>query len=253
MLGVQVSLCAVRAGEFAICILLGNLGLGGGRSGCWRGRPARRAGQNATATLRAHDMGRLVVLLHQRRLGHHRALRVGRSQPALGHHATSRHRAQHGRDATTRGRGRCDRLRVSRRDRGLGHHGRRCLVRLLLLPVRVVHQGVLLTRRSLLRWRGRIAAHGVGRVGSRRSARRVRVARVHGHGGVVVEGWQSLVLAVLEVVGGRDCRGRRIRSRARVIDHVRRVVVVVVHNPTRCLPRCDDRNCSIRTRLWLSV
>lgn len=90
----------------------------------------------------------------------------------------------------------------------------------------------------------------------------MRMARVHGHSRIVMEGRQRLVLpvlqmgtvlqvgTVLQMAGGGYGRGGRVRSCARSVDHVRRVVVVV-HNPTQCFPRCDKRSSSIRTKLCL--
>lgn len=250
MLGVKVRLCTVRARKFAVRVLLGDLCLRRGRSGGGRSRSAGCAGQDTSATLGANNVRRLVALLHERWLGHHGALRVRRIQPALGHHTTGGHWSQDRRDTAAGGRSRGNGLRVRGGDRGLGHHGRRGRVGLLRLLVGVVHHGILLSGGSLLRWRRGVAAHRVGSVGSCRRARRVRVARVHRHGRIVVKRRQSLGLPVLQVVGRGDGRGRGVRSRARVIDHVRGVVVVVVHNPTRCLPRCDERSGSIRIRLW---
>lgn len=178
-------------------------------------------------------MSRLVVLLVKNRwLRHHRALRVGRGQAALWHDTASRHRSQDRWDAAAWRRRRRNRLRVGCRHGGLGHHGGGGRVRLLVL-VGIVHHGIRASARGL--WRGRsVAAHGGGSVRGCGRPRSVRVARVHRHGWVVrLERWKSLVLAVLQVVGGNRRVGW-IRSR-RSVDHVRRVVVVF-HNPTLCLP-----------------
>lgn len=213
VLRMKVGLRAVRAGEFSISVLLGNLSLGGSGARRRRGRPSRRAGQNASPALRADDVSGLVALLHQRRLAHHRALGVWRGQAALWHHAASRHRSEDGRNATAGRWSRGDGLGVGRRDRRLGHHGGGGGIRLLVLLVGVVHHGICRAAGSLLRRGRRVRAHRVGSVWCCRRARRVRVARVHRHGRIVVERRQRLALAVLQVVtvlqvaGGRD--GRR--------------------------------------------
>lgn len=117
MLSVKVCLGAVRAREFAICVLLGDLGLGRSSSRGWRSRPTRSAGQDSPAALGANHVSGLVILLENRWLCHHGTLRVGRSQATLGHDTASWHGSQDWRDATAgRGRGR-DRLGVSLGDR----------------------------------------------------------------------------------------------------------------------------------------
>lgn len=156
MLRMKVCLCAVRAGKFAICVFLGNLSLSGGRAWSRRSRPAGRAGEDASATLGADDVSRLVALLHQRGLSHHGALCVWRGQAALGHDTAGGHRAQDRRDATAGGWSRRDRLRMSRRDGRLGHHGGGGSIRLLVLLVGIVHHRVCWSTGSLLRWRGRV-------------------------------------------------------------------------------------------------
>lgn len=113
VLGVQVSLSAMRAGEFAISVLLRDHGALS-RSGSRRsGRSSRRAGQNTTASLGANNMGRLLSLLQDGLLVRHQRTRVGRRHAGLGHDATGGHGTEHGGSARRRGR---NGLRVRRGD-----------------------------------------------------------------------------------------------------------------------------------------
>lgn len=196
VLGVQVRLGAVRAREFAIGILdrdnsvLCSRSTGGGSSGAAGG-----AGQNASAALRANNMGRLFTLAHDAVLGHHRTRTVGRANAILAHEATRRHRAQDGRTAATSGRGR-NGLRVRSSRGGAGHHGLRRAVasvrRVRVLGHRV--HAASLASLGALRVAGRQVVRRVWRIG-RTGARGVRVATVHG----------------LHAGGGRLQRRQRLR------------------------------------------
>lgn len=179
MLSVEVSLGTMRAWKFSVRILLGNHGILARSSAGGSGGPARSTGQNATASLRSNHVSWLLAFLHDRLLmGHERALAVRRRHAGLSHHTAGGHWAQNGRTGR-RGRRR-DGLGVGGSDGRLRHHRGRCSIALVgLLRVRVRHH-VLIASTSTLR-RRRVVAHvAVGRSGWVGSARRVRVATVHG-------------------------------------------------------------------------
>lgn len=223
MLRVQVGLGAVRARELAIGILdRNNSALGVASASRSGSRAAGSAGENATATLRADDVCRLVGLAHA--TGHDTARAVGRVHTGLGHDTTGGHGTQNRRNASRRG-GRRDGLRVRRSHRGLGQHGLsavrlgrgRVLAHLLVRTARL-----LLLLLLLLRLVRRHVVLGARSVGRRRSARCVRVAAVHlvhGGGGLRLQRRQSLVrqrgVGVLKLMR-RDGGGRRVGGRGRV-------------------------------------
>jgi hypothetical protein len=227
MLGVEVGLGTVGAWEFAVRILLGNLGLRDTRASSWRWGTSRSTRKYATATLRTYHMGRLFSILGQHRgLLHHRALAIGRVHAGLGHHTSSRHRPKNWGYTSSSRRCGCKRLLVlmHRRGRGLGHHARRhrvvlllwLLLRLLgLLLVRILLHDItpapsillLLLLLLLALRRRRIRGHVVGgdrRVGGRRRPRRVWVTTVRVlHGGMRrVGGLQGRQLVLLRELLG---------------------------------------------------
>jgi hypothetical protein len=123
MLGMEVSLCAVRAREFAICVLDRNHGVLGASTSGWGSRPSRSTGQDSASSLRANNVSRRFALWHHRSGLHKRTRTVRRRNTRLRHDASRRHRTQHRRTATT-SRSRRDRLWVRRGSGRLGHHGR---------------------------------------------------------------------------------------------------------------------------------
>lgn len=123
MLGMEVSLCAVRAREFAICVLDRNHGVLGASTSGWGSRSPRSTGQDAASSLRANNVSGRFALWHNRSGLHKRTRAVRRRDTRLGHDASRRHRTQHRRAATT-SRSRRDRLWVRRGSGRLGHHGR---------------------------------------------------------------------------------------------------------------------------------
>lgn len=221
VLGVEVSLGAVRARELAVRILDGNDGaLCVARASRSGGRASRSAGKDAAAALRANHVSRLVAIAHTSRENGARS--VGRVHAGLRHDATSRHGAKDGRDATG-GRSRRDGLRVRGSHRGLGQHR---LSAVALGRGRVLAHLLVRTAASSLSSRLlRVGGHVVRRarsVGGRGGARSVRVAAVHlvhGRGGLRLKRRQSLVrqgrVGVLQLVR-RDCGRRRVGGRARV-------------------------------------
>lgn len=185
MLGVKVSLGAMRAWELSISVLdrdYGVLRASGGSS-----RAARRAGENAPATLRAHDMRRLVGSLRNRHLlvGNEVVgglVRRGHAR-LLGDDAARRHGSQDRRVVASTSRRRRNWLRASSTRRGLRHHRVGCAIgvrrRVLALLRHRVHGTTAAWLRSL-RLVARQIVVRIGRVGRARGPRRVRVAPVDG-------------------------------------------------------------------------
>lgn len=183
MLGVEVSLCAVRARELSISILDGNNSVLGAGSSSLSSRASRSTRQNSSAALRSNNVGRLVTILEHGVGLHERTRSVGRGYAGLGHDATGGHGAQNRRSAATRRRG-SNGLRVRDRSGSLRHHTSRGSI--ALVRVRVLGHGV--HARTVARLRGLLLVAGqvlVWSVWSARSSRCVRVAaveRLHGHG-----------------------------------------------------------------------
>lgn len=182
VLRVQIRLGAVRAREFSVSVLLGDLALGLSRTSSRRRGPARGAGQNASASLRADNMSRLLAVGHHRSLRHQRALAIRRVHARLGHDSTGRHGAEDRWGPATSGSGGgSNRLRVRGRGGGLRHHARRGTgIRLLLVRV-VAHDGIRAGAARVLRGRRRVASHGARGtrgVGRRRCSRSVGIAPV---------------------------------------------------------------------------
>lgn len=197
VLGVQVRFGTVRARELAIRVLHGNDGaLGSTSAGLRRSRATGSTGKDATAALRAHDVGGLVAIRHG--LLHQASVTVGRLNAGLRHDAAGRHGTQVRRDPATRG-SRRDGLRVSRSQRGLGHHTRSGRVALRRRRIAAGHlvRSAASTLSAMRRVVGHVSAitawvvvgramtvgvgcrGGIGRIGRGRRARRVRVAAVH--------------------------------------------------------------------------
>jgi len=129
MLGMEVSLGAVRAREFAISVFHGDHSvLGTGASGRG-GRSSRSAGKDTASSLGTNNVSRRLTLRHDGLRLHERSRTIGRSNTRLGHDATRRHRSQHRRTATT-GRGWRDGLRMRGSSGRLGHHGGRSAIAL---------------------------------------------------------------------------------------------------------------------------
>jgi hypothetical protein len=124
MLGMEVSLGAVRAREFAVSVLHGNHSVLGASAGSWGSGSARSTGQDTASSLGANNVGRRLALRHDGLRLHKRSRAVGRRNTRLRHDATGRHRAQHRRTATT-SRGGRNGLRVRSSCGRLGHHGSR--------------------------------------------------------------------------------------------------------------------------------
>jgi hypothetical protein len=129
MLGMEVSLSAVRAWKFAISVLHRNHGVLGTGTSSRGSRSSRSAGEYATSPLRANNMSRRLILGHNGLRLHKRSRAVGGRNTSLGHDATRWHRAQHRRTATT-SRGWRDRLRMRGSSSRLGHHASRGAVAL---------------------------------------------------------------------------------------------------------------------------
>ena len=166
MFRMKISLGAVRARKLAVGILLRYLGLGSASSGSGRRRTTRSTRKNTTPALRAdHVSGLLAIGREHRWLRHQRALAVGRVHARL-RHLTSRGHGPENRWHTTAGRGRRrNGLGMDSRSGGLGHHGRRGRVGLLLLLllVRVVrHHLVAATAGILAGGRRRVGSHVLG-------------------------------------------------------------------------------------------
>lgn len=189
MLCVKVGLGAVRARELSISILDRDyrvLRASGGSS-----RTSRRAGKNAPAALRAHDMRRLVGSLRNRHLlvllvGSNEVVGglVGRGHARLLRDDTARrHGSQDRRVVASTSRSRRNWLRTSSTRRGLRHHRVRCAIGvrgrvLALLRHRV--DATSAARLRSLRLVARQIVVRIGRVGRARGPRRVRVAPVDG-------------------------------------------------------------------------
>jgi hypothetical protein len=124
MLGMEVSLGAVRAREFAISVLHGNHGVLGASTGGRGSRSSRSTWKDTASSLGANNVSRRLTLGHDGLRLHKRSRAIGRRNTRLGHDATRRHRSQHRRTATT-GRGWRDRLRMRGSSGRLGHHGSR--------------------------------------------------------------------------------------------------------------------------------
>lgn len=105
MLGVEVSLCAVRARELSISILDGDNGVLGTSSSSLSSRASRSTRKNSSAALRSNNVGRLITILEHGVGLHERTRSVGRGYTGLGHDATGGHRAQNRRSTATRRRG----------------------------------------------------------------------------------------------------------------------------------------------------
>jgi hypothetical protein len=179
MLGMEVSLRAVRARELAIRILLRNLILSSG-SGCWGRWSTRRAGEDAPPTLGPHNVSGLVVVLKDG-LRQQRALAVRRCKSGLLHHTAGRHRTKNWRDAPARRRRRGNGLGVRRRHRSLREHRGRCRVGLVRLRVGIVRHHLVRSPSRILVRRWRVASHGrrSRSVWSSWRARRMIVKRLH--------------------------------------------------------------------------
>lgn len=136
MLCVEVSLCAVRARKFAVSVLHGNHSVLGTSTSSGGSRSAWGTGKDTASSLRANNVSRRLALRHNGGRLHKRSRAIRRRDTGLGHNATRRHGAQHGR-STTASRSWRDGLRVRRGSGRLGHHasrgvialGRRVLVR----------------------------------------------------------------------------------------------------------------------------
>jgi len=191
MLRVQISLGTVRAGKLSVCIFLGNWGLASS-SRSRRGRSSWCAGEDPTATLRSHHVGRLIALGKHRLLSHQRALAIRRVHARLRNDTRCRHGPQNRRGAPDldAGRGcRCNGLWVRGSCRRRGHYSRGRWV--LLLRVRVITHARTIgstTTAAVLRGRGRIARHIV-----------VIVVVVIGRARGVRRSWCSLVMLVVTV------------------------------------------------------
>lgn len=162
MLRVQISLGTVRAGKLSVCIFLGNGGLASS-SRSRRGRSSWCAGEDSTATLRSHHMGRLIALGKHRLLSHQRALAVRRVHARLRNDSRCRHGPQNRRGAATldaRGGCRCNGLWMRSSCRCRGHYSRRRWVLLLRVWVITHARTIGSTATSpVLRGWGRIARH----------------------------------------------------------------------------------------------
>lgn len=134
MLGMQVRLCAVRAGEFAVGILDGDDGVLRTSSRSLSSRPSRSAGQDASATLRSNDVGRLLAVREDGVRLHHRTGAVGRGHAGLRHETTRGHGTQD-RRAAAANRRRSNRLRVRDGRGSLRHHSGRCGISLVRVRV----------------------------------------------------------------------------------------------------------------------
>lgn len=105
MLGMEVSLGAVRAREFSIGVLDRDNSVLRARSSSLSGRASRSTGQNSSAALRSNNVGRLITILEHGVGLHERTRSVGRGYTGLGHDATGGHGAQNRRSAAARRRG----------------------------------------------------------------------------------------------------------------------------------------------------
>lgn len=228
VLGVEIGLGAVRAGEFSVCILDRDDGVLCASSRSLSSRPSGSAGQDSTTSLRSNNVGRLLAVLEERVGLHQRTGAIRRSHTRLGHEATRRHGAQDGR-TTSANRRRSNWLRVRDRGGGLRHHGSRGGI--ALVRVRVLGHGV--NSRSRTRLRSLLVARKViwgWRVGSAGSSRCMRVAsvqRLH-RNGMGLQRWERLRQrrARLKLVR-RDGSRRRVclgRGRRDAIARVLRVV-----------------------------
>lgn len=183
MLGMEVSLGAVRARELSISIFDGDNSILGTSSSRLSSRASRSTRQYSSAALRSNNVGRLLTILEDGVGLHERTRSVGRGYTGLGHNATGGHGAQNRRSTATRRRG-SNGLRVRDRSGSLRHHTSRRSI--ALVRVRVLGHGV--DARTVARLRGLLLVAGqvlVWSVWSARSSRCVRVAaveRLHGHG-----------------------------------------------------------------------
>jgi hypothetical protein len=227
MLCVKVRLRAVRAREFPIGVLRGDHRVLGGAGARRRdGGPARRAGEDATAALGAHDVRRRLEVVEQARVLHHVGLAVGRGHDGL-HvlEAVRRHRAQRLGHAALHWR-RGDGLRVRHGRRRLGKHrrGRAVLLRRLVVLRRGDHL-VASSRAHLGIAVQRIRrAWGVGRGGRARRVR--RAVGVHMHTGRL-EGRQRLregLIVMLKLLWRDDREGGEGR-----VAGAHGVAVILVH------------------------
>lgn len=123
MLGMEVSLCAVRARKFAICVLDRNHGVLSASTSGWGSRPSRSTRQNTASSLRSNNVSGRLALWHHRSGLHKRTRTIRRRDTRLGHDASRGHRTQHRRTSTA-SRSRRDRLWVRRGSGRLGHHSR---------------------------------------------------------------------------------------------------------------------------------
>lgn len=244
VLGVQIRLGAVRAGELSVGVLDGNHRVLGAGSCSLGRRAAGRAGQDAPAALGAHDVRGLVAVLEDRVGLHERAGAVGRGDAGLGHDASRRHGTQHRRATATSGRG-SNGLRVRGGRGGLRHHARRRGIA-LVRRVRILGHGVDARTRARLRRLLLVAGQAVGRgsVWRARRARRVRVApveRLHRNGmGLQRRERLRQRRARLKLVR-RDGSRRRVRLSRRCCVYTIGRVLRAVHNPARKTRRQEER------------
>lgn len=183
MLSMEVSLCAVRAGEFSISVLDRNNSVLGACSSGLSSRASRSTRQDSPAALGSNNVSGLLTIVDDGVGLHERTGAVGRGYTGLGHNATGGHGAQNWRSAATRRRG-SNGLRVRNRSGGLRHHTSRGSIALVRIRVlgHGVHARTVAGLRSLLLVAGQIL---VWSVWSARSSRRMRVAaveRLHGNG-----------------------------------------------------------------------
>jgi hypothetical protein len=233
VLGMKISLGAVRARELSIGIFDGDNSVLRAGSCSLSSRSSGSTGQDSSTTLRSNNVSGLIAFLKDG-VGLHEGTRaVGRGHAGLGHNATGGHGAKNWRSTTSRRRG-SNRLRVRHGRGSLRHHTSRCGI--ALVRVRVLGHGIhprtvarlrslLLVARQILGWS----------IWGTRSSRRMRVAsveRLHGNGmGLQRRERLRQRRTSLKLVR-RDGRGRWVCLSSRCVYTIGRVLRAV-HNPAK--------------------